>query len=379
MRPLTPNRVDPELVIPVFLAELARGRQGKGWIGTARNYLSRSSHPTALALMKAKLTDPTAEPELHRAAYLNLARTGGAAFVPAILAARDTRRTVPSLATRLELKTLPPTILPEKKTRYETTRVLALARDSHKQLWALLTSDVLGSNRDLWIARWDGTQWREPLFTGKRLTVKRVKDNEVEVFPSDWRQRFVENSALRRDSDHDGLTDLIEARLGTNPHRADSDGDSLRDGVDKNPLATPYPLTEQEKILAAAFEARYHQEAENSGPCQVELPPGIRPLELAGRKDVILCTPEAKHHPLEKIIGEGAVFVSFGLPDYDFQQARVLPTSSKQWLLWNAYHTEVRLSVNAYIGKLNATGYDIQLKKFGENWIVVKAELTWIS
>jgi hypothetical protein len=78
-------------------------------------------------------------------------------------------------------------------------------------------------------------------------------------------------------------------------------------------------------------------------------------------------------------MGEGATFVSFGLPNYDFQQTRLLPTTSKQWLLWNADHTEVRLSVNAYIGKRNATGYDIQLKKFGDNWIVVKAEMTWIS
>ena len=378
MRPLPPNRVDPEWVIPVFMAELAKGRQGKGWIGTARNYLSRSSHPTALSLMKTKLADPTAEPELRRAAYLNLARTGGAAFVPAILAARDTRRTVPSLATRLELKTLAPTILPEEKRRYETTYVLALEKDRHKQLWALLVSGVLGSARDLWIARWDGTQWREPLFTGKRLTLKEIKGEESEVFPTDWQKRFVGNPALRRDSDHDGLTDLVEARLGTNPHRADSDGDGLRDGVDKNPLATPHPLTEQEKILAAAFEGRYHLD-DSSSPCQVELPPGIRPLELAGRQEVIVCTADGKHNPLERVMGEGATFVSFGLPNYDFQQTRLLPTTSKQWLLWNADHTEVRLSVNAYIGKRNATGYDIQLKKFGDNWIVVKAEMTWIS
>ncbi len=378
MRPLPPNRVDPELVIPVFLAELAKGRQGKGWIGTARSYLSRSSHPTALAFMKTKLADPTAEPELRRAAYLNLARTGGAAFVPALLAARDMRRTVPSLATRLDLNTLAPTVLPEEKTRYAATRVLALVRDK-QQLWALLNSDVLGSNRDLWIARWDGTHWRDPFFTGTQLIIERIKDKEVEQLPKNWQKRFAGNPALRRDSDHDGLTDFIEARLGTNPYRADSDGDGLRDGVDKNPLATPHPLTEQEKILAAAFEARYHQEAEDSGPCQVELPPGIRPLELVGRNDVIVCTADGKHHPLEKVTGEGAVFVSFGLPDYDFQQARLLPTSNKQWLLWNADHTEVRLSVNAYIGKRNATGYDIQLKKFGDNWIVVKAEMTWIS
>lgn len=40
---------------------------------------------------------------------------------------------------------------------------------------------------------------------------------------------------LRRDADHDGLTDLTEARMLTDPHAADSDGDGLNDAQDALP------------------------------------------------------------------------------------------------------------------------------------------------
>ncbi len=41
---------------------------------------------------------------------------------------------------------------------------------------------------------------------------------------------------LTRDSDGDGLTDLVEDRLVTDPFHPDTDGDGLTDAVDRNPL-----------------------------------------------------------------------------------------------------------------------------------------------
>jgi hypothetical protein len=123
------NCTDPALLVPLFLAECQKGPTSDGY-SSALGYLTRSTHPDALAFLKPQLTNPSATKALRRAAYLNLARTGGAAFVPALLAARDTRRTVPALTSRLDLDKRAPTVLPEEKTRYETTRVLALARDT---------------------------------------------------------------------------------------------------------------------------------------------------------------------------------------------------------------------------------------------------------
>lgn len=77
-------------------------------------------------------------------------------------------------------------------------------------------------------------------------------------------------AATGKDSDHDSLTDLMERRLGTDPHNPDTDGDGLKDGVDKNPLAAPRRLSEVEQILAAAFEARpaqapWHRSSDSGG------------------------------------------------------------------------------------------------------------------
>ena len=40
---------------------------------------------------------------------------------------------------------------------------------------------------------------------------------------------------LRKDSDGDGLTDIVEAKLRTDPNKADTDGDGIPDNLDLNP------------------------------------------------------------------------------------------------------------------------------------------------
>lgn len=67
---------------------------------------------------------------------------------------------------------------------------------------------------------------------------------------------YVERSLadLTRDSDHDGLTDLFEAALGTDPQVADTDGDGLRDDVDSMPqvaaTAEPWEPALMTRVLA---------------------------------------------------------------------------------------------------------------------------------
>lgn len=86
-----------------------------------------------------------------------------------------------------------------------------------------------------------------PLFDGDRLRLEvevRELDSSLISFPpiSLPVKRSAEGlflelplAALTRDSDEDGLTDLAETRLLTDPHAADSDGDGLADGGDLLP------------------------------------------------------------------------------------------------------------------------------------------------
>jgi hypothetical protein len=55
-------------------------------------------------------------------------------------------------------------------------------------------------------------------------------------FPDDDRAVVVDWSLLRRDSDGDGLTDLAEDGLLTDPRQPDTDGDGIGDDVDRQPL-----------------------------------------------------------------------------------------------------------------------------------------------
>lgn len=81
----------------------------------------------------------------------------------------------------------------------------------------------------------------------------------------------IDLAAIRLDSDHDGLTDLVEKRLGTDPMKADTDGDGIPDGKDPNPLvARVANLSDRQRIIQAIFTTLYAGEP-NRDPIVVVL------------------------------------------------------------------------------------------------------------
>ncbi|MES1240110.1 MAG: thrombospondin type 3 repeat-containing protein [Acidobacteriota bacterium] len=186
--------------------------------------------------------------------------------------------------------------------------------------WALLSEDR-------------GATWGAPLYTGLRLNqpyvVRPVSalplfdgDHlrlEVEVRELDPTQIFfppislpvkrtaqglfldLPLAALARDSDGDGLTDLAEARLLTDPHLADSDGDGEVDGDDMLPAI---PQSTDASSATQALAAVVKKIARVGGRALVE---GVE-----GTPDGVACCGRREGPPVIRptvfFIGERALF-----------------------------------------------------------------------
>jgi len=129
------------------------------------------------------------------------------------------------------------------------------------------TGEVSGGGYWVLVSGNGGTSWGEPLYTGlralrpyvlaERSVVSILNGDEIRLAAA--RQELVEESitfppvglrtgprqgglvllstlaTLRRDSDGDGLTDVVEERLMLDPSNPDSDGDGIPDGRDPAP------------------------------------------------------------------------------------------------------------------------------------------------
>jgi len=374
---LLSEKGDDKITAPYFIKEIKKLRNEKDDLFyVALHALENSSNKAAVDFMIDKLSDPKASKAIREAAYLNLGRTGGERGVRAVIKARDESRTIPSLDDFARFDQLDMTV--NKNIEGDPdNRLMQLMTDSKGDLWGIVSSSVLGSFLDLWLLKSDGRKWKQAFFAGSLtdssdITIESMIDS-------------IDSTGIPKDSDKDGWTDLVEKRLGTDPNNKDTDGDGLIDSEDKNPLAIPRPLNEEEKVLRAAFEARY---CFSSGdgyktPCLVDLPEGVQPFEFYGFNWVIIPQVKGTESPLAKyrtlILHRGMAVVYFGRPRNDFDGNATPETRGRDFILWNADRTEARLSISTHYGSLNAAGYDIHLKKFGDEWIVIKMLKTWVS
>lgn len=129
---------------------------------------------------------------------------------------------------------------------------------------------------------------------------------------------------LRRDSDGDGLTDIIEGQLLSDPHDTDTDGDGIEDFYDPQPNVDPATMGRLERGIARALSyARQQGQYDfNRGYESPEHPWSALYLEIDGAGDVAYsdqpysfgvsaATPEAKRR-LEQL---GAISVNITAVD----------------------------------------------------------------
>lgn len=374
-----------ELALPILQPEINSARKIIDKYGDEQysheyyvgiNIMMRSSSPQAIQFLIGKMLDHNADPELRHKAFLALPNTGGAASLKAVLKAKDFRRTLPPLAELLHLENLVKSSIESALYDYDPednsflkSRLLAEQFDDHGQRWGLVQSSAMGSG-DLWIVKWDGGQWTDPIFTGVDLE---------EMKTSDWVQASAQDSTLRQDTDGDGWSDLIEGRLGTDALNSDTDGDLLVDSQDRNPLAAASPAGDTQEILAAAFEAAYRFYGWRPVPCIVEMPEGMEPFELSGWEGIILSKRHGNKLPLDAIERRGVGLIHFGLPQRDFGNDTLQKYRKGDVILWNKDRTEAKVHIIQGFGSLDAAGDDVHLKKFGKHWVAIEVKPIWAS
>lgn len=370
-----------DVVVPLFLKELEGFEtpdfelyESNSYV--ARSYIIKSKHPDAVKFMLRQISNPKGDQTLRTEAYWNLAGTAGAEGVKAVLAERHGRRLLAPLADRMELEKASS----DPKSRSVTT-VLSEKKATDGKTWGLLQCGVLASNGDLWIAEKVNGKWVSPTFLGvstsgvsnwakpKPPEPKAAGKTAKELVAGAWID-LVNDPTFRKDSDGDGLTDLAEKRLGTDPSKADTDGDGDNDQVDPWPNAAPRELSDREKAMEAVFEARNHF-IDSDWPAIFYGPKGMKPLEFAGRLGPTIFVPEENHKdwslPLEQCYEQGIAFIRMDEPGN---------TEGKEW---ESGKTEAHFSISIYYGGLNGTGYGATVRKVGNTWVVVEMHMDYIS
>ena len=314
--------------------------------------------PPEITQLISVMADQNASPVDRQAAYIKLALTGGRRGRSAVLIFRDRSRILPSLEERMGLAQLPRAAVGLTKGSFDR-ELIDTYQSPDGTLYGLYRCDVIGTPDDLWLIQWEDNKWSHPLFTGQVLKhpagLKTIYQDKFQYSTREellkgkaWARRYIGNPSIERDSDRDGLNDLAELRLGTNPRDPDTDHDGIPDSIDGNPFAAPRKLSEDEEIETAAFEAYelfYHPSAPT-----VLTSGSKRPFELPGAENYVISADHALG--LVEQFGYGPLEIGWG-------QVK-------------KFGNEAELEVSGATGLLGGTGYRVRLTKVEGHWFVVQ-------
>jgi outer membrane protein assembly factor BamB len=379
---LAQKRGDPELYVPVFVEELRRLPRRHRTESPMLSAVARSSQPQGVALMLEALRDANSPAAWRREAFRHLALAGGVDGVNTVRQHRPGRAPIRPWFERLDVSRLP------------RSQVLSVLRDKTGRTWMLFESDVLGNESDLFIvARSENGGWGRPVFTDvwTRPTFREQPPMAFKGIPldrlkaRDWIEIFPADPSVYTDSDGDDLTDRVEARLGADPTRPDTDGDGLPDAVDPCPNAAPRALSDIDKIVAASLEARFF-ESKWRVPAKLAVR-GIEPFELYGYAGQLVWKTTSAPHPLDRIYGGGVNSIGFQRPDPpgdddccdEQSDDELLDGADQPFVELSDDGLTARTVITKYSGGLDGDGFEVRLRKVGDEWFVVDLELVFLS
>jgi len=188
-----------------------------------------------------------------------------------------------------------------------------------------------------------GLKWDDECsFQIKNDSIKIVVDKQI------WESRISDHLA---DLDKDGLTDLVEARLLTDPNNPDSDKDGLPDGKDSNPLTPRHSdsndITEiRQAVFSFLFATSNSQDA-----LVIVGGADFAKQEYYGFGGFVLHSPTIRRG----FVNITGIQVNLKSPD------------------------TATATISDWEGNLAASGHQAKLKKLHGKWVVVEFNMTWIS
>jgi hypothetical protein len=236
----------------------------------------------------------------------------------------------------------------------------------------------LGSDSDLWSAtvetngsvgpaRFLGVSLPPPRQPDERLalhlegdvlTVTRHGEPSVSV--------RADLAAAARDTDADGLPDLVEARIGTASAMPDTDGDGVPDGADPNPDRPPRgPTTEDEQIVDAIVR-QYFLFDDEDGRRELLVVGSSYVLDWSGRLGPTLCGGE---EGVRERGGRAVPVLSVGPAKPGARPEVARPVREDERLYHLSFHR----------GPLNGISYEVVVRRLRGRWYVRDLVATRVS
>lgn len=246
---------------------------------------------------------------------------------------------------------------------FESSDVKPLAQtaDSKNKTWAVVLLGNYGQSDVFLTSLIKDEQWSEPVLLTlaglpERQDLSKIKwnlkvDGDSVRIESDNKIYDIKISDQLKDADKDGLPDIVEARLSTNPNTPDTDGDGIPDGRDSNPLTPKHKETnDTTEIRQAVFSVLFATTSSRNFINIVDRDEFAK-QEYYGYSGAVLRVPNSK---------EGLVNVTS--IDIRYQS-----------------NDSATVSIRDYEGSLAASSHEAKLKKINGKWVVVDFSLRGIA
>jgi hypothetical protein len=185
----------------------------------------------------------------------------------------------------------------------------------------------------------------------------------------------IDLSEIGADADRDGLSDLVEVRLRSDPNHPDTDGDGVPDSVDPAPNGAGAPQTEEQEIVHSVFWQFFMFEDDRvDGRPEPAIMVSDWPLQWRGRHGPTVTLDAAQDEQFIEEAGRDGIphiFIRPGRQRVGRNDTETENSSEEPDERW--------CSLTIYRGGLDAVGYDILVRRLGRLWVIRECREAWIS